>query len=317
MSGIELEFMLLEKESLAPLYKGVDLFSTITMSEHMDFFAALEQGLFKAGIPINDIHPEAAPGQFEINYEPTWGILGGDWPFVIKQAIKESASRAGLTANFMGRPFSNTKAPNYEAGNGAHVNHSLWDLSGEKNLFHDKTRPDKVSDLCRHWVAGLVKNIDAMTALVCPTVNCYRRLDGPWAPSVEAWGIDDRYSTIRVKNYDKTATYVENRLPSGLVNSYLALAATIAAGMDGVINKLEPPPPRQGGEKVKMPRTLEESLVALKSSTVMRDALGEDFVDWFCALKREGEISVLSNSDPKVDDEQAFDQEMEIYGKFI
>ena len=143
--------------------------------DHMSFMTSLEQGLHRAGININDIHVEPAQGQFEINYEPTWGILGADWPFIIRGALKDCAAKAGLTANFMGRPFPKDQTTQEHCGNGTHFNHSLWNLSGSRNLFRDEGRPDNVSDLCRHWVAGLIKHVNAMTALLCPTVNCYRK----------------------------------------------------------------------------------------------------------------------------------------------
>ena len=212
--------MLLDLKTSAPVYSGFDFYSNLTLSGHMEFFSRLEKGLSKAGININDIHTEPAQGQFEINYEPPWGILGADWPFMIRQALKESALKEGLLANFMGRPWSKDGDMRDHCGNGAHFNHSIWDLEGSRNLFRDEKKPDKVSNLALHWVAGLVKNMDAMTALLCPTVNCYRRIEGPWGPNLSTWGVDDRLSTIRVKNFGKTSTYIENRLPSGLVNPY-------------------------------------------------------------------------------------------------
>jgi len=147
------------------------------------------------------------------------------------------------------------------------------------SLFSDPTRADGVSDFARHWVAGLLKNADAMTALLCPTVNCYRRLQGPWAPTHAAWGLDDRLATFRVKkSFENDDIYVENRMPSGLVNPYLSLAVNIAAGLDGVLNKLEPPPAglRAGGPRIL--GDLEEALKALEASQVMKETLGEEFV---------------------------------------
>eukprot|EP00088_Acartia_fossae_P038788 TRINITY_DN40257_c0_g1_i1.p1 TRINITY_DN40257_c0_g1~~TRINITY_DN40257_c0_g1_i1.p1 ORF type:complete len:445 (-),score=51.26 TRINITY_DN40257_c0_g1_i1:263-1597(-) len=317
MSGMELEFMLLDKNTHSPVYEGADFYSNLTLSERMDLLCGLETDLRRAGVNINDIHVEPACGQFEINYEPTWGILGADWPFIIRGELKESASKVGLSANFMGRPFAKDEMNRNHCGNGAHFNHSLWNLAGSKNMFRDESKPDKVSDLARHWIAGLIKHVNAMTALLCPTVNCYRRMHGPWAPSIPSWGVDDRYSTFRMKNFGKTSTYIENRIPSGLVNPYLALAVNIAAGLDGVLNQLTVPAQRNGVELSSMPSTLEESLQALEQDKVLREALGEDFVTWFCALKREGEIKMLPKSDmTKEDDSQAFADEMEMYGRY-
>ena len=219
----------------------------------------------------------------------------------------------------MGRSWPKDAATQDHCGNGAHFNCSVWDASGTTNLFADPGRPDGFSDFGRHWVAGLLKNADAMTALVCPTVNCYRRLHGPWAPKRFAWGVDDRHATFRVKNMgDPALTWVENRVPSGLANPYLALAANIAAGLDGVLNRLEPPPPGglEGGPRVLA--DLEDSLKALEASSVMREALGPDFVEYFCCLKREGEIKQLPKSDMAVEDDvEAFQEEVLMYGRLM
>jgi glutamine synthetase len=131
--------------------------------------------------------------------------------------------------------------------------------------------------------------------------------------------VDDRFTTLRVKNYGPSAAYIENRVPSGVVNPYLALAANIAAGLDGVLNRLEPPAQgRDSPEAGLMLSTLEDSLKALESSTVMREALGSDFVDHYCCLKREGEIKQLPQSDMRVDNNvAAFSDELAMYGRFF
>jgi glutamine synthetase len=225
----------------------------------------------------------------------------------------------------MGRTWPKDSVTRDHCGNGAHFNCSIWDAAGSTNLFVDTSKDDGVSDFLRHWVAGLLKNADAITALLNPTVNCYRRLHGPWAPSHAAWGIDDRYATFRVKNFgggsSSALTWLENRLPSGLANPYLALAANIAAGLDGVLNKLELPTAASGGGHEKGPRILsdlEESLKALEASTVMRAALGDEFVDYFCCLKREGDIKQLPKSDIAIEDDvEAFKEEVELYGRLM
>jgi glutamine synthetase len=258
-------------------------------------------------------------GQFEVNYEPVWGLQGGDWPFFIRAAIKETAQARGLTANFMGRPRACSHPAESSYFNGSHFNCSIWDAAGARNLFYDAAQPDNVSDFARHWVAGLLKNMNAMTALLCPTVNCYRRMHRERTPSINSWGVDNRYTTLRVKNYGPSASYVENRVPSGLVNPYLALAANIAAGLDGVLNRLEPPAQgRNSPEAGLMLATLEEGLQALERSEVMREALGADFVAHYCCLKREGEIQELPLADMREEDNHdAFRDERDMYARFF
>ena len=131
-------------------------------------------------------------GQFEVNYDPVWGLQGGDWPFLIREAIKETAQAHNWTANFMGRPRAQFNATDARFFNGSHFNCSVWDATGSRNLFYDAAAPDNVSAFARHWVAGLMKNMEAMTAILCPTVNCYRRMHRERTPSVNSWGVDNR-----------------------------------------------------------------------------------------------------------------------------
>ena len=254
---------------MVPAYTGPGYLSNLQLSQHAEFLCDLEKSLQAARINITDLHVEAAQGQFEVNYEPVWGLQGGDWPFVIRQAIKEMAQQRGLAANFLGRPGAQLTPEQARYFNGSHFNCSVWDARGERNLFWDASKADKVSDFARHWVAGLMKHMHAMTAILCPTVNCYRRMHCKRTPSVNSWGVDDRYSTLRVKNYGPRSAYIENRVPSGVVNPYLALAVNIAAGLDGVLNRLEPPAEGRDGPDVSlMLSTLEEGLQALESSQV-------------------------------------------------
>jgi len=311
LSGIEMEVKIFNAKDNTPIFPGEDFYSTLLISEHMELFARTEKRLKEGGVNLEDVHVEPSPGQFEINYQPVWGILGGDWPFLIREALKETALEFDYIANFMGMPTPN------EGGTGAHFNHSVWDKNGKKNIFYDPTKKDNVSDFARHWTAGLLKNMNAITAFFCPTVNCYRRMHAVWGPSVEAWGIDDRYSSFRIKNFGPTSTYVENRTPSGLANPYLVMAAVIAAGLDGVESKAELPPQRKDAPTREVINNLEEALQALEASSVMKKALGEDFIEWFCMIKRSGEIKKLVNSNMKDNNNpQAYKDENELYAKF-
>jgi glutamine synthetase len=93
LSGVELEFTLLNEETRAPIFTGKDFFSNLCMTQHSDFLCGLDKVLQEARISLNDLHVEPAQGQFEVNYEPVWGLQGGDWPFFVREAIKEMAVR--------------------------------------------------------------------------------------------------------------------------------------------------------------------------------------------------------------------------------
>jgi len=293
LSGIEMEFIVTQNS--APVYLGADFYTNLLLSRNMEFLGAAEKQLAQAHINLEDLHVEPASGQFELNYQPTWGILGGDWPFLIREALKEVAASQGKEANFMSRFTSESGDTKFHCGNGAHFNHSLWDASSTTNLMFDSNDPNHVSELAMRWLAGLMTHLPALTALYCPTVNCYKRMAGAWAPSTASWGFDNRFTSIRVKNFGKTSTYIENRIPSGLANPYLVMAATIAAGLDGIEKRLEVPVQAGIDGTETLPRSLPEALDNLRKDEVLRAALGEGFVDWFCALKEEGEIEILKD----------------------
>lgn len=180
---------------------------------------------------------------------------------------------------------------------GLHFNHSLWSTKSGDNAMYEPSQPDRLSDVCRWWVAGILQHASALMALCCPTVNCYRRLGGCFAPTLVDWCIDDRNATIRVKNYGPKETYVENRMPSASANPYLVLAATVAAGLDGIIKRLPCPAERgDASQGAPLVRSLADAVQALQQDDAIVDALGEEFVRWFVQCKTEGEIHRLKNS---------------------
>lgn len=212
-----------------------------------------------------------------------------------------------------------------EFANGSHFNHSLWyqPTAGstgnavptpKSNAFHNPSNPDQLSNLGRHWLAGLLHHSVALTALCCPTVNCYRRLHTPWSPGAIEWGFDNRFAAFRVKVGEPQDTYIENRIPSGAANPYLVLAATVAAGLDGVERGLEPPTEMQSVGK--LPRFLAETLSALENNEVMKKALGERFISWFLTLKR-AEIQLLDGVDVLQQKEDDLEREKELYQFFF
>ncbi|VEL20398.1 unnamed protein product [Protopolystoma xenopodis] len=188
-----------------------------------------------------------------------------------------------------------------------------------------------MSQFARHWIAGLVYHMPAILALCSPTVNCYRRLHRHLAPDYANWDIDDRFTSLRVKNNGASGTYMENRIPSSAASPYHVMAATLAAGMDGVERKLRPPraglkplkPPYVAGapswippadmtrEEVmglrKLPYTLTEALAQLQADSVIINLLGAEFISWFVQVKQRGDLYTLreSNLDDETDEELA------------
>ena len=297
-SAMELEFFLLDKQNGKPVFTGIDFWSTLTQSEFDSWFTAVDQNMAKLGVSIEAMHIENAPGQFEFVSSPEFGIKGADHSMLLKHGIKELALQRGWEANFMAKVF-----PQY-SGNGGHFNFSIWDKESGENAFWGKDSPDHLSPLAKHWIAGMLLHAKALTALCCITTNCYQRLHAPTYTSVQSpprphmpnyasWGIEDRTAMLRVKNKGPSCTYIESRLPSGLFNSYLVMAGTIAAGLDGVQRKLTCPAPHLTDGSLELPHSLQEAICELAKDEIMVKAMGKTFVDLFIQLKTETDLKAI------------------------
>ena len=323
LSGWEEEFFIVEKSTtrqgddsqhfIKPIFDGKDVGSMLLLSEQESLLYRLESQMHKASIDVESISIESSSGLYEFCLSPSHGIPAVDGAWRFKQAAKEICSKwrghtSSVQAVFMTKPFSTGQSA------GLHYNFSLWDEKGN-NVFYSDTSSDHLSEIARYWLAGLIKHSAALVALSSPTVNCYRRLHGPWAPDLANWGVDHRSATFRVKNEGIKGTYFENRLPSAACNPYLVVTSTIAAGLDGVINKL-PLDREMNAEASKLPDTLNESLQALENDQCLSEQLGEDFIKTFIKVKREVEIKELEQWKHSHEDKK-IQREREQYLKFI
>jgi len=157
------------------------------------------------------------------------------------------------------------------------LNHSI---DGKNNVLADSAAADGISQVARYWLAGLVKQARGLTALCCPTVNCYRRLHGPSAPCRSSVSRDDndQTSSLSLKSTGMADTVVINRLPGGSANPYNVMAATVAAGLAGIQNKY---PPQERDVEVLLSKSLSEALDALEKDEVLVKALGVEFIQRF------------------------------------
>lgn len=296
-SGTEVEFLLLDKATSKPVFATGWYMNSYLLGEFEPWYIDLDEALDKAGVPVYSTHIEYGPGQFEIPTSPEFGIIAADHWVILRQCLKEVSSKWGYVVNIMAHYLPYGKAP---TGSGAHSNFSVWDKERQNNIFWDESSPEGLSDFAYHWIAGLMKHASALAAIFCPTTNCYGRLKGKITPTYINWGMENRTAMIRTKNKGPSGTYVENRLTSGLANPYLVMACTIAAGLDGVKNTTACPEPHQESV-VCIPGSLEEALDALKNDEVMVDALGKEFVEWFCAVKQ---VDIDAIKDAKDEAEQ-------------
>ena len=307
MSGYEAEFFMYHKDGVGdvtsrPVFLRDDHYSSANMTEHTELVCWMVDCLCAAGVNVESTHTVTAPGQLEIATGPEFGIKSTDNMFIIKDAVKEIGILRGLHATFMTKPVVAHDASQL------HFNHSLW--VGDSNVFHDPEKASRgLSTLGRRWIAGLLTHAAALSALCRPTVNCYRGLVEPLLASKSNWGFEDRKTMLRIVTSSAGKTYVENRLPNGPANPYVVLAATVAAGIDGLVNCLEPPSDTQDHSEP-LPSSLSQAVSALEADKVLCDALGEEFVRWFSTVKREVEIEAVNKAREKGRDEMEVEREL-------
>jgi glutamine synthetase len=248
--------------------------------------------LVEMGFEIEAAHHEVAPGQHEIDFKYEDALKTADSIATFKLIVKRIAVKHNLHATFMPKPVAGIN------GSGMHTHLSLF--KDGKNAFYDEGAEYQLSSTALNWIAGLLEHAEGMVALTNPTVNSYKRLTpGFEAPTNIAWSASNRSAMIRIPARRGVGTRSELRMPDPSCNPYLALAAMMAAGMDGVTNNLTPPPPIQRNiyhmsvrdrrkHKIKeLPGTLREAIQALEKDPVIRAALGEHAYSHFIEAKRQ------------------------------
>jgi len=285
--GPELEFFLFrrnEKGKLAPLpHDEAGYFDQTT-----DLAGELRQEMTFAlqafGIDVEALHHEVAIGQHEIDFRYCDALAGADASVTLRFALKSIAAQHGLHATFMPKPIAGVN------GSGMHVHQSLFTTSGQNAMF-DKDGLYSLSDSARSFIAGQLAHIKALNAIINPTVNSYKRLVvGYEAPVNVAWGQRNRSVLIRVPRYTpgrEKAVRVEIRCPDPAANPYMAFAALLAAGLDGMEKKMTPPDPveddifEMSAKEVEergigaVAANLKEAIDALRDDEVVRGAIGE------------------------------------------
>ncbi|MDJ0958361.1 MAG: glutamine synthetase family protein [Arenicellales bacterium] len=241
---------------------------------------AIRNGLDQAGIPVEFSKGEWGPGQAEINLYYAEALEMADRHVIYKNAAKEIAHLQGKSVTFMAKWDFDL------AGNSFHLHSSLWDAGTDVALFADEANPHETSTLFRHYLAGQLAVARDMTFFLAPYINSYKRFQsGSFAPTKAVWSRDNRTAGFRVLG-SGPATRVENRIPGGDANPYLAFAATLAAGLYGIEQNLELEPAFEGNayesEEIReVPKTLREALDELEKSTALRQALGDHVIDHY------------------------------------
>ncbi len=263
---------------LGPVDKGEDA--------RRDMVLALEE----MGFEVEASHHEVAPGQHEIDFKYDSALTTADRVATFKFVTKSIARQHGLHCTFMPKPVFGL------AGSGMHTNLSLF--QGGKNAFFQSDGRFQLSDTALYFIGGLLKHAPAFTAIANPLVNSYKRLvPGYEAPVYVSWSAQNRSALVRVPSSRGNGTRVELRSPDPSCNVYLALAAIIAAGLDGIKNRIAPPesmnknifhmtPDERTAAGIgNLPASLWEAVVALKADDVICAALGEHVVSRFVEAK--------------------------------
>jgi glutamine synthetase len=290
VAGHELEFFLLRPGVNGAPYeqyaKQPGLVYTLSPSVDTEgVLREMEDAVRAMGLPYVGSNQEYFGSQWEINLRYDDALKAADDAHLFKLAIKEVAAKHGLVATFMGKPVQELGTSGY------HLHLSLWNDEGE-NAFHDPDGPDGLSELCRRFIAGQLEHARAMTPIMAPTINAYKRfLAMAFAPWNVTWGHDNRTVYARIPRERGKATRVENRAGDGTANAYLASAAALFAGIDGLDRELDPGEAVSGvayelEDRPLMPFSLGEALDALEGDDYFRQVLGEQFVQAFVAMKR-------------------------------
>ncbi|HVC12989.1 MAG TPA: glutamine synthetase family protein [Burkholderiales bacterium] len=250
----------------------------------------LRRGLAPLGLPLRSFEVEYGPSQVEVTLDALPGIGSADAMVLFRSAAKQLLRRHGYHATFMCRP----KLPNVMSS-GWHLHQSLRARADGSNAFIPQAADGQLSALGKRWLAGLLAHARGAAALSTPTLNGYKRYRPmSLAPDRVVWGRDNRGAMLRVLGgAGDPGTRIENRAGEPAANPYLYFASQVYCGLDGVARKLEPGPSADAPYEARaetLPHTLAEALACLRADAVLREGLGEGFVDYYCRIK-EAEIA--------------------------
>ena len=283
--GTELEFYLFRdsyEEAAAKGYANLDAHSAVIEDYHIFqttrdeyLIRAMRNGMDDAGIPVEFSKGEAGRGQHEINLRYADALEMADRHVIYKNGVKEIAALHDRAITFM------AKYDMSESGSSCHVHSSVWNANGTESLMWSDDAADHLSEVFRGWLGGLVAHSGELAWLFAPTVNSYKRYQpGSWAPTALAWGRDNRTCGFRVVGHG--AGYrVESRIPGADCNPYLAIAATIAAGLHGIEHGEEPPARFVGNayeapDVARVPWNIVDAINELQASAVAVKAFGDE-----------------------------------------
>lgn len=268
----------------APLSNPIS-YSFAEVARFQEFLARLRPALEGLGVELSAVHTEPGGGLLEMNLVARPGLRSADDAAFLKLGVKGVASALGLRASFLAKTVPT------EEGSSGHVHLSLWSDGG--NAFAPNGSSDELAPAMRHAVAGILDHLPAVSLLLNPTINSYKRLVPGWFTPVNvSWGVENRSCAVRaIPSASPERCRLECRRPGADANPYLAIAGLVAAAADGVRREVEPPEPVSGdaserSELPPLPGSLEAALAAFEADAGLRRALGEAFCDYFATSRR-------------------------------
>ena len=271
------------------------------------FSRRLRAALAGAGLPVEAVKTEGAPGQVEVTFPYGDALAACDGHLLFKHAVRTVAEHGGLAATFMASPTDGV-------GNGCHLHLSLWQdgQDGQSPVLADPADGEELSAIGRRAVAGLLDALPQLVPLFAPNVNSYKRYqERSFAPTRFSWGRDNRSCAVRVVGHG-SGLHLEIRLPGADTNPYLALSAVLAAVRHGLDGDLEPPKPSAGdayqdGDAPQVPRSLHDALPAFQNSRLAAELLGADVAAHYAQAARI-ELDVLRTQVTDVERRRGFAQ---------
>lgn len=296
-SAFEYEFFLFDEtpdsvreknyQNLKPITPGFFGYSVLRNSVHSELYQSLLDLSETMDFPIEGLHTETGPGVLEAAIDVDEASLSADKAILFKTFVKVWAQRREMMATFM------AKWSNDFPGQSGHIHISLRHQSDGRSAFYDPHAKHGMSDLQRHFLAGQQKFMPELCAMYAQTINAYSRMvPGFWAPMDATWGVENRTTALRIIPGTDSSQRVEFRLGSADANPYLALAAAIGSGLEGIERKLEPEEQVKGNayeqtfpSHLALPQTLDAAAYALQQSEVAKDLFGDAFVKHYAATR--------------------------------
>ncbi|MDP6451989.1 MAG: glutamine synthetase family protein [SAR202 cluster bacterium] len=274
-------------------------FSGVGMIEPMMVIDDIIEALDAQGLQVEQYYPELGHGQQELTIGHADALRAADNHIVYRETVRNVARQHDLYASFAPKPFPD------QAGNGCHLHISLWDATGEHNLFYDPDGRHNLSQMGYRFIGGILNHLRGLVAITAPSVNSYRRLSpNSWSSAFVCYGPDNREAAVRIPSGywgdEMGSANLELKPSDSSANPYLALGSLISVGLDGIINDSVPsldleidgdPATLPDGELQRrgiqsLPRSLDEAVLALEADEALMESLGPTLSEAYLAIRR-------------------------------